>query len=217
METHCYCESRQVSNSSVWCVLMCKWAELRPPELKDGFWSLRGPHQVRGPKDERWMASGNLKNRATVERLCRTGWPETSSFSPPLSFFMRLAGSPVLCLCSYSEQVGWVTQLLCSGPLTTYLLLFLPPLYLFFFCPLLSTFPPYSPFNLFSISRSICALQVLGWTDKHWLGFGGVVCSGGGTQEKSGGLRERSSVFCVVAVDCRSVCALSVEVSHLPQ
>ncbi len=29
--------------------------------------------------------------------------------------FMPLARSPVLCLCSYSEQVGWVTQLLCSG------------------------------------------------------------------------------------------------------
>lgn len=40
---------------------------------------------------------------------------------------------------------------------------------------------------------------------------------GGGTEEKSGGLRELSLVFRVVAVDCRSVCALSVEVSHLPR
>lgn len=158
---------------------MCKWAERRPPELKDGFWSLQGPPaRSEGPKDKRWMASGNLKNRATEGHLWRTGWSETSSFSPLLSFFfMSLTQSPVRFRCSYSEQVGWVTQLLCSGFSLATSPFFLPLLLLFFFLrPLLSTLPLYSPFSLFAIYRSICALGVLGWTDKIWLGFVGVVC-----------------------------------------
>lgn len=91
-------------------------------------------------------------------------------------------------------------------------LLFLPPLVLLlFFFALSLPLSLYSPFNLCCICGSICALQVLGWTDKHRLGFwggGGVAaCRGGGTEEKSGGLRGLSLVFHVVAVDCRSVCA----------
>lgn len=40
------------------------------------------------------------------------------------------------------------------------------------------------------------------------------MCRGGGTQEKSGGLRELSSIFRVVAVDCHSVFFLSAVVSR---
>lgn len=100
------------------------------------------------------------------------------------------------------------------GPLTSYLPLFLPPLFLFFLSTPFS-FSLYSPFNLFSISRCICALQVLGWTDKHWLGFGGVQRRRNVREEW--GSDRAVSCFPCCSCDCRSVCALSVEVSHVLQ
>lgn len=133
-----------------------------------------GPCQVRGRKTSaEWRAA--TWRIGPQWGVCRG----LGDLKPPHSIlrclFMPLARSPVLCLCSYSEQVGWVTQLLCSG-LSLAISPFsssscsLPPLFFFALSLLLS---PYSPFNLYCISWSICALSVLGWTDKHWLGFGG--------------------------------------------
>lgn len=171
----------QVSNrsDSVWCLLMCKWAGRRPPigeweSLKMASDHSRGPRQVRVRKmsaqwraatwriGPQWGVCGGLGDLKPPHSLLRC-------------LFMPLTRSPVLCLCSYSEQVGWVTQLLCSGlslAISPFFFLLLFPSSFFALSLLLF---PYSPFNLYCISWSICALQVLGWTDKHWLGFGGVV------------------------------------------
>lgn len=73
-----------------------------------------GPCQVRGRKTSaEWRAA--TWRIGPQWGVCRG----LGDLKPPHSIlrclFMPLARSPVLCLCSYSEQVGWVTQLLCSG------------------------------------------------------------------------------------------------------
>lgn len=177
---------------------MCKWVEWGPLELEDGFWSLRGPPPGPGaergalngePQPEEWGHSGaSVKDWVIWNLLILSSVAFFFHVSRSVSSFLSL---------QLFRAVRVSHTALSFEPLTSYLPLFLPPLFLFFLSTPFS-FSLYSPFNLFSISRCICALQVLGWTDKHWLGFGG--CRGGGMWEKSGGLTELSPVFLVVVV-----------------
>lgn len=185
----------------------------RAGEPKDGFWLLRGPLPGLRQKDERWMATSNLKNRATVGRLWRAGWSETSSFCPLLSFHDSRSVSSSVSLQLFRAGLVSHTALL-FRPLTSYVSLFFLLLFSSSFLPSPFFFPLILHFSYYRISWSICTFQVFGWTDKHWLSAGGE--RGRNIREEWGSERA-VSYFHVVAVDCHSVWALSVEVSHLPQ
>lgn len=175
---------------------MCKWAECRPPireceSLKMATDHSGGPRLVQGRKT-------SAEWRETTWRIGAQwgvcgGLDDVKPHSLLRCLFMPLARSPVLHLCSYSEQVGWVRQLLCSGLSLA-------------ISPFSSSSFWLSPFYFPHICLSICTISPdpsVHWL--HWLGFRGE------------GMFERAVSCFRVVVDCCSVCALSVEVSHLLQ
>lgn len=216
-----------VSNrsGSMRCVLMCKPAGWRPPIGEQGSLKVAsdhsgGPRRVRGRKTSaEWRAA--TWRIGPQWGVCGGLGDLKPPHSPLRCLFMPLTRSPVLCLCSYSEQVGWVTHLLCSG-LSLAISPFsssscsLPP----FFVPS----PFYFPLIRLSISTVSPGPSVHfrcsdGQISTDWVsGVGRGGFREEEEQERRVGVWESCLLFShVVAVDWRSVCALSVEVSHLPE